>query len=126
MAGVDHRWVRLIAALFLLAFGVLLLSGQVWLLIIFWPPLLLAVVGLVLVAEGSRSAGTLLVLVGFGQIALTFVSFSACTPFDSAPCHGGNGSWWDYWPEVVIGWLVAVSVLIGTALFGLARRLRTQ
>jgi hypothetical protein len=123
---VARPWVRLIAALVLLGFAVLLISGQVWLLIIFWPPLVVAVVGLVLVAEGSRSAGTLLVLVGFGQIALTFVSFSACTPFDSAPCHEGSGSWWDYWPEVVIGWLVAVSVIIGTALFSLVRRLRTQ
>jgi hypothetical protein len=98
-----------------------------WILIIIaGPPLVLAVVGLVLVAKGARLPGAFLALVGLVQFVLTWVSFSACTPFDSDPCHGGSGSWWDYWPEVVVGWLVAVSVLIGAGLFSLVRGLRPR
>ena len=100
------------------------MDGQVWLLIIFGPPLVLSVVGLVLVARGARFPGAFLGLVGLGQLVLTCVSFSACTPFDSDPCHGS--SWWDSWPEVVVGWFVAVFVLIGTGLSGLVRQLRAR
>jgi hypothetical protein len=102
------------------------MDGRVWLLIIIGPPLVLALVGLVLVAQGARLPGAFLALVGVGQFVLTWVSFSACTPFDSMPCHEGNGTWWNYWPEVVVGWLVAVSVLIGAGLFSLVRGLRAR
>ena len=100
-----------------------------WLLIIFGPPLILVILGLFLVVnrrvEGTlRRVGGVLTLVGIGQIVLTWVSFTACTPFDADPCHGT--SWWASWPEVVIGWGICIAVLLVTGIIGVGRGLRER
>jgi hypothetical protein len=86
-----------------------------YLAIIFGPPLILVLTGIVLFLtrplSGVRALAAGLVLLGVGQIALTSVSFSACTPFDDDGCHGSS---WDRWSEAIFGWCICAAALLGS------------
>ena len=86
-----------------------------YLAIIFGPPLILSSTGIVLLLTRPSSSGRVLaaalVLLGVGQVALTYVSFSACTPFDDNGCHGPS---WDRWSEAIVGWCICAAALLGS------------
>jgi hypothetical protein len=78
------------------------------------PPLAVGILGLRLGSDHDldrplRDLGLALILLGFGEIVVIYVSFSACSPFDDWQC----GNSWTDWLAAYIGWGMCLVVLVG-------------
>jgi len=95
------------------------MEGLAFIAAILGPPLAVGILGLRLgsdsdVSHRVRGLGVALILLGFGEIAVIFLSLNACTPFDDPSC---GDSWTDFL-AAYLGWGACVAVLlvaVGTA-----------
>lgn len=95
------------------------LSGPLVFTAIPGPPVAVTVWGVWLALRGpTRPLGLALSLLGVGQLVVMVLSFSACSPFESDPCHGSS---WTAWPEALILWGLCVGALLVGVAVALAR-----
>jgi hypothetical protein len=86
------------------------------------PPLAVGILGLRLGSDTGlrgrlRGLGLALILLGFGEIVVMYLSVTACSPFDDPTC---GESWTDYFAAYA-GWVACVTVLTGAVAIGIAR-----